>query len=107
MRLDVARELTFSGRIVSGAEAVELGLATHASDAPRESALELAREIARKSPDAIRAGKELLNTSVQVSLEEGLRLEEKLQMSLIGKPNQVEAVQANMGKRDSAFRDPE
>ncbi|MEK7839404.1 MAG: enoyl-CoA hydratase/isomerase family protein, partial [candidate division NC10 bacterium] len=45
-RLDVAKELTFTGRIVSGTEAVALGLATHVSDSPREAALGLAREIA-------------------------------------------------------------
>ncbi len=107
VRLDVAKELTFSGRVVSGAEAVELGLATHVSDTPREAALELAREIARKSPDAIRAGKKLLNQSRRLSLEDGLQLEEKLQVSLIGGPNQLEAVRAHMEKRDPKFRDPE
>ena len=55
VRLDVAKELTFTGRIVSGQEALELGLATHLSDAPRDAALALAREIAKQSPDAIRA----------------------------------------------------
>ncbi len=107
VRLDVAKELTFSGRVVSGAEAVELGLATHVSDTPREAALELAREIARKSPEAVRAGKKLLNQSRRLSLEDGLQLEEKLQVSLIGGPNQLEAVRANMEKRDPKFRDPE
>jgi enoyl-CoA hydratase/carnithine racemase len=56
VRLDVAKELIFSGRIVSGTEAVALGLATKVSDSPRDDALELAREIASRSPDAIRAG---------------------------------------------------
>ncbi|MEE9607923.1 MAG: crotonase/enoyl-CoA hydratase family protein [Myxococcota bacterium] len=106
VRLDVAKELTWSGRIVSGAEAVELGLATRASDAPREAALELARRIAARSPDAVRAGKRLLNDSGLVGLEEGLRLEAKLQASLIGTPNQLEAVRANVEKRDPRFSDP-
>lgn len=106
LRLDVLKELTFTGRIVSGREAVELGLATHVSETPLESALALAREIAGKSPDAIRAGKKLLNEAWQGSVEEGLRLEASLQVSLIGRPNQIEAVQANMEKRPPAFRDP-
>jgi hypothetical protein len=42
-----------------------------------------------------------------VSVEEGLALEEKLQRSLIGRPNQVEAVQANLQKREPKFTDPE
>ncbi len=107
MRLDVAKELTFTGRIVSGTEAVELGLVTHLSDTPREAALELAREIAGRSPDAIRAGKRLFETSGVVSPEEGLRLEASLQRALIGSPNQVEAVRANVEKRAPHFRDPD
>ena len=106
-RLDVAKELAFTGRILSGAEAVELGLATHVSDQPREAAFELAREIATRSPDAVRAAKRLLHTSGLVSSEEGLRLEEKLQRSVIGRPNQIEAVRANLEKRPARFRDPE
>ena len=46
--LDVAKELTFTARIVSGTEAVTLGLATRVADDPRAEALRLAREIAGK-----------------------------------------------------------
>jgi enoyl-CoA hydratase/carnithine racemase len=106
-RLDVAKELTFTGRVISGAEAVELGLGTHLSDQPREAALELAHEIASRSPDAVRAAKRLLNTAVNAGVQEGLELEASLQMSLIGRPNQTEAVMANFEKRQPRFRDPE
>jgi enoyl-CoA hydratase/carnithine racemase len=106
VRLDVAKELTFSGRIISGQEAADLGLATRVSDKPLDDAMALAREIAQKSPDAIRAAKTLLNESGQMSLEDGLRLEERLQLGLIGSPNQIEAVQANMEKRAPRFKDP-
>jgi enoyl-CoA hydratase/carnithine racemase len=107
VRLDVAKELTFTGRIVSGTEAVQLGLATRVSDTPREAACALAREIASKSPNAIRVGKRLLNLAPTLSPRDGLRLEETLQLSLIGKPNQIEAVQANLAKRQPRFADPE
>jgi enoyl-CoA hydratase/carnithine racemase len=106
VRLDVAKELTFTGRIVSGGEAAALGLVTRLADDPRAAALAMAREIASKSPDAIRAGKRLLNESVRLDVAEGLKLEETLQVGLIGSPNQVEAVQANMQKRPPAFHDP-
>jgi len=106
VRLDVAKELTFTGRIVSGSEAVTLGLATRVSDQPLEDALTLAHEIAAKSPDAIRAGKQLLNNAARLALADGLQLEERLQRSLIGRPNQIEAVQANMQKRAPQFSDP-
>jgi enoyl-CoA hydratase/carnithine racemase len=107
VRLDVAKELTFTGRIVSGTEAVALGLATRVSDDPRRDALELARTIAGKSPDAIRAGKRLLEASGLVDLEAGLRLEAELQAELMGRPNQVETVKANLEKREPRYRDPE
>lgn len=106
-RLDVAKELTFTGRVVSGTEAVALGLATRASEHPLEDALALARDIAGKSPHAIRAGKRLLDESGRVGVEEGLRLEEKLQRALIGSPNQIEAVQANLQGREPKFADPD
>jgi len=105
-RLDVVKELTYTGRIVSGTEAVALGLATRAVESPREAALEMAREIASKSPDAIRAAKRLLDASGVVDVAEGLRLEEQLQRSLIGGPNQVEAVRANVERRPPRFSDP-
>ena len=107
VRDDVARELTFTGRIVSGEEARELGLATQAHEDPRQAAYDIAMEIASKSPEGIRAGKALLNEASLVSLEEGLQLEASLQKGLIGTSNQVEAVRANLKKRAPSFSDPE
>ena len=107
VRLDVAKELAFTGRIVSGREAAELGLVTHVSENPRDDATALAGEIAGKSPHAVRAAKELLNTAGLVGLEEGLKLEERVQRSLLGKPNQIEAVQANLEQRAPRFADPQ
>jgi enoyl-CoA hydratase/carnithine racemase len=107
VRLDIAKELAFTGRIISGTEAVELGLATQLSDTPLAAALEMAREIASKSPDAIRANKQLFNDTRQLDIEAGLKLEERLQGGLIGSPNQVEAVKANLQKRQPDFTEPE
>src|SRR5262245_50182467 len=105
--LDVAKELTFTARVVSGAEAKELRLATHVSADPRAEALALAREIAGRSPDAVRAAKRLLNAALLGSVADGLRLEAELQATLVGRPNQLEAVKANLEKREPRFRDPE
>jgi enoyl-CoA hydratase/carnithine racemase len=107
VRLDVAKELTYTGRVVSGTEAVALGLATRVCDDPRAEAMAMAREIAGKSPHAIRAGKQLLDATVVGTVADGFRLEEKLQRGLIGSPNQLEAVQANLEKRPPKFADPE
>jgi enoyl-CoA hydratase/carnithine racemase len=106
MPLDVAKELTFTGRVVSGDEAVALRLATRSCDDPLAAALELARTIAGRSPDAVRAAKRLLNDGWRADLKTGLALEAELQRGLIGSPNQMEAVMANMQKRDPQFSDP-
>lgn len=104
--LDVAKELTFTGRMVSGTEAVALGLATKVCDDPLADALALAAEIASKSPDAMRGAKALINQAGQVSIAEGFRAERRSIGALIGSPNQVEAVNAFFEKRPAVYADP-
>ena len=103
--LDVAKELAFTGRMVSGTEAHELGLATRVADDPHAAALELAREIAGKNPFAIKGVKNLLNMAGQVPLADAFKAEERTMGSLIGSPNNVEAVTAYFEKRDPTFAD--
>lgn len=105
-RSDVVRELTFTGRIFSGEEALRLGFATRVSADPLAEALQMAHEIAGKSPDAIRAGKRLLNASLSQSAAELLLAESVEQKALIGSPNQVEAVKANIERRAPRFSAP-
>ncbi|MEU5885114.1 crotonase/enoyl-CoA hydratase family protein [Spirillospora sp. NPDC047279] len=103
---DVAKELTFTGRMVSGEEAVRLGLATRTADDPRQAATDLAREIAANSPHAIRAAKRLLNRASDRDLA-GQYLEESRELgALRGTPNQAEAVKAYFEKRPPNFTDP-
>jgi enoyl-CoA hydratase/carnithine racemase len=104
---DVVKELTFTGRIVPGTEAKELGLVTKLSEDPLADAMETAKLIATKSPHAIRAGKALLRDAPGMSRADALKLETALQVTLLGSANQMEAVQANMMKRDPDFKDPE
>ena len=103
--LDVAKELTFTGRMIDGAEAVRLGVATRVADDPRAEALTLAAEIASKSPQAVKGAKALLNLAGTVSLEEGFATEYRTIRSLIGSPNQIEAVTAYFEKRPPVFED--
>ncbi len=105
--LDVAKELAFTGRMVTGEEALDIGLATHLADDPRALAFTLAREIASKNPYAIRGVKALLNMAGQVPLGEAFKAEERTMRSLIGSPNNVEAVTAYFEKRDPVFVDVE
>lgn len=104
--LDVVKELTFTGRRVPADEAVKLGLATREVDDPLAEAQRLAGVIAKKSPDAIRQGKRLLDASRHLPEAEALALETELQRGLLGQPNQLEAVMAGMQKRDGNFSDP-
>ena len=102
--LDVAKELTFTGRILDGPAAKELGLVTHVSEEPLEHALQLAQEIASKSPDAIRSGKRLFEAAWHADAKAGLQLEARLQSKLLGSENQVEAIRANFEKRAPDFK---
>ncbi len=101
--LDVAKDLTFTGRMVSGEEAVRLGLATRVAEDPRAAALELAGELLSRSPDALRQAKRLLNLSGTRPVEEQLADERTAIASLIGTPNQVESTVAYFEKRAPRF----
>jgi enoyl-CoA hydratase/carnithine racemase len=104
-REDIVRELTYTGRVFNGEEACELGFVTRVTADPRAAALETARDIANKSPDAIRAAKRLLNDAVATDPASGLMAESVEQQKLIGSPNQLEAVMSNLQKRAAAYRD--
>src|SRR4030081_3646800 len=104
VRDDILRELTYTGRIFSAQEALAYGLATRIVDDPRAAALQLPREIAGKSPHAIRAAKRMLN-NLSVDPGPALLAESVEQQQLIGAPNQTEAVRANLEKRAPRFAD--
>lgn len=104
VRDDILRDLTYTGRIFSAQEAMTYGLATRICDDPRASALEVARDIAGKSPDAIRAAKRLLN-NLSVDPGPALVAESVEQQKLIGSANQTEAVRSNLEKRAAKYVD--
>jgi enoyl-CoA hydratase/carnithine racemase len=104
-REDVVRELTYTGRIFNGTEAQQMGFVTHVVDDPRAAAFETAREIASKSPDAVRAAKRLLNAAVAADAGSGLMMESVEQQKLIGSPNQLEAIMSNLQKRTANYKE--
>jgi enoyl-CoA hydratase/carnithine racemase len=105
VRPDVAKELTFTGRIVTGREAFDLGLATRLSETPRDDAMNLAREIAGRSPHAVRGVKALFNRILSEDAAGQFAEERAVIGTLIATPNQVEAVMANFEKRPPVFTD--
>lgn len=104
VRPDVAKELTFTARVITGAEAAALGLVTRLSDTPYDDAMALARVIAANSPDAVRGSKQLFNRLLTQGAAEQFAEERRVIGSLIGSPNQVEAVMAGMQKRPGNYR---
>ena len=103
---DVAKELVFTARIFDGREAKELGLATKLSDTPYDDAMAIAREIAGRSPDAVRAAKQLMNGLYNQGAAEQFAAERAGIGSLIGRHNQKDSVMSWFEKRPPAFVDP-
>ena len=106
VREDVARELTYTGRVFSGNDALEYGFATRVCEDPLEQAMATAQEIAAKSPSAIEAAKRLYNQSPDIDARTGLMLEAVEQQSIRGQPNQTESAKAAMEKRAGNFVSP-
>ena len=107
VRPDVAKALTFSGRIVDAAEALSMGLLTEVVDSPVEAAKRCAQQIATRSPHAIREIKRLYDQAPFLNAADALALETELQLKVLGTPNQLAAVQARMLKKAATFRDPD
>jgi enoyl-CoA hydratase/carnithine racemase len=102
---DVLREMIYTNREFNGVEAKDMGFATHVSDDPHAKAMELARVIANKNPHAIRGAKRLCNMMAAATDAELLQAESDEQIKVIRKPNQMEAVMAEMEKRKPKFAD--
>lgn len=106
VRDDILRELTYTNREFSGAEARELGFATYVDANPVTRATAIAADIANRNPHAQRAAKRLFNRYLEVGTDEILMAESVEQQALIGSKNQIEAVMSQMEKRAATFIDP-
>ena len=102
--VDVALDLTLTGRQFDAAEALKLGLVTRIEEEPMEAALGFAKQIASRSPDAVKAAKKLLNSTRSGSERRALRRERWLQLGLLLGRNQREAMRARLEKRKPDFR---
>ena len=102
---DIVRELTYTGRVFNAQEAKEYGFVTAIKDQPIEHATELAMLIAQQNPQAVQASKQLINATPYLSVEEAVLMESQLQDSIVGSPNQIEAVMSVIEKRSPKFKD--
>jgi enoyl-CoA hydratase/carnithine racemase len=105
VRDDVMKDLVFTGRILPASEGAALGLVTRLSNDPVADALAVAREIAGRSPDAVRGAKRLINRLSNAGAAEHFAAEREIIFKLIGSPNQVEAITANFENRAPKFTD--
>jgi enoyl-CoA hydratase/carnithine racemase len=107
LRLDLAKELTYTAGTIDGEQATRIGLTTRVDDDPLAAARDLAAEIRRRSPDAVRAAKRLFESAWHEGGKRNLELETELQKTLIGSPNQMAAVMAGVSGETPEFADPE
>ncbi len=101
-----AKELIYTGRVLKGTAAVELGLALYSF--PMElfmgKVLEFAREIARKAPISIAMAKKHLQRSSLLDLETVLQLEADAILACMDTGDWQEGVQAFAEKRNPVYR---
>lgn len=105
VRGDALRELVYTNREFSGAEALELGLATFVEADPLVCAQAIASEIANRNPESVRAAKRLFDAMDDEGTDAILLAESHEQAGVIRRPNQIEAVMAGMQKRVAVFTD--
>jgi enoyl-CoA hydratase/carnithine racemase len=101
------RRMMLTGYRVPGPELYRLGIVE--ASVPRaellETAMAIAREIASKSPAAIRLAKRTLNTIEDMSLRDGYRYEQNMTTELGDHPDSREAQAAFREKRKPRFED--
>jgi enoyl-CoA hydratase/carnithine racemase len=103
--IDLAKELTMTARRFDGTEAKAMGLVSRVSDDPMAEAMNFARELAGRSPDAVAASKLLFNRSWNATDKTALDWETKLQKKVLGRANQRIAVARNSGSPDKPYQD--
>ena len=98
-RVDIAQELTMTGRFFSGNEALEYGLVSKVSETPLTEAKVLADKICLQSPDAIAATKYLFKKTWKKDTRMALLWERITQLRLLGRKNQRIAMENGLSKK--------
>ncbi len=105
LRPDVLFELATTARVVTAQEALDIGLITRIDPDPVAAALETARAMAARNPDAVQRIKLLLQRARDLDTPGAFALETALQRQVLGHHNQLEAVMANLQGRAPLFHD--
>lgn len=102
-----AKDLIFTARMLTASEALKWGVADYVSTAPSsgfDRALELARDIAKGAPLALRAAKQAMSRAMDLPLESGLDFERASYEVLLGTKDRIEALEAFKQKRVPVFK---
>lgn len=100
------RRMLFTGLRVDGPELFRLGVAEACVPGPKlmDAAMDIAREIAARSPVAMRLAKHSLNTIEEMSLRDGYRFEQNMTVELGKTEDSKEAMRAFVEKRKPDFK---
>jgi len=101
-----AMELLFTATEITAAEALEIGLVSHvypAADLAEETD-KLAQAVAAKGPLALRYVKEAVTKGMDLTLEQGLRLEADLYFLLHTTSDRTEGIRSYLEKRDPDYK---
>ncbi|CAM8933754.1 unnamed protein product [Rhodiola kirilowii] len=101
-----AKELIFTGRRVTGKEALTLGLVNYCtpSGEAHSKALEIARNMNEKGPLALRMAKRAINKGLEVDMESALELEEDCYEQLLNTKDRLEGLAAFAEKRKPVYK---
>ncbi|KAK2550640.1 Methylglutaconyl-CoA hydratase [Acropora cervicornis] len=100
-----AKEMIFTGKMINGTEAVEIGLAEYGvlqndnGDAAYQHALKLAEEIIPRGPIAIRMAKLAISKGMEVDLNTAMSFEEGCYAQVIPTKDRLEGLRAFKEKR--------
>jgi enoyl-CoA hydratase len=101
----LAREMLFTGRVLTAQEALEIGLVNRV-ESPKnlgQASSDLANRIAATAPIASRYAKEAVTASGDLTLSQGLRLEADLSVILQSTEDRAEGLQSFAEKRYPRF----
>lgn len=101
--MDQAKRLTMTGEVISGARAVEIGLATQVAADPVDAARELLAQIATRSPDAVAAAKRLFERTWHAGPRRTFARERLEQAFLLASANAKAARQAAFTRSEPVY----
>jgi enoyl-CoA hydratase len=101
-----ARELIFSGKVISAQQAKEWGIVNEIFPAEELPAkvMEIAQAIARNGMIAVASAKDAIVNGLNMTKEDGLRYESSLFATLFATEDQKEGMQAFIAKRKAEFK---